>query len=600
MSGFEAFVLHLRRPAVGICAAILAMTGTITATAPVALATTTNTWATTGALPSATTHPSFVTLADGRVFVDGGGYAGNGNAYILSVPQVFDPSTGTWSATSDPPWAPDALESLVAVRIGDGRVFVAGGEKSGSGGYVSKKAYLYDPTGPNGGSWTPVADMPYVSAGAAAALMADGRVMLAGGAGTEQYAFAYDPTANSWATLANLSATNFAGRLLLLHDGRLLLYGGNDGLWNLGALYVYDPVKNTWTLGPVSIGGGAPEAVNLPDGRVLVAGGLGVSNTLANVAILDLVHNTWTPGASMHVGRNDFTLISMSNGLILAAGGFTPPASQAAEVYDLGTNTWYPATSMHDLHGGQASALLLDGRVLVAGGDGSSAEIYTPGDLAPPTIGTPLVSLRSGATMSSTVPARLTWSTADGGGSGLATVDLQRSTNGGSYANVLLGSTATSLNVSLTPGTSYRYRVRGRDHVGNLSAWHYSTTVTPVVTQQSTTKVTWYKTWTTTTYSSYSGGTSRNSTTASASATYTFTGRSIAWVTARSTSRGQARVYVDNVLVATIDTYLASAQYRYVAYAKTWTSSANHTIKIVVVATSGRPRVDVDAFEYLH
>jgi hypothetical protein len=60
---------------------------------------------------------------------------------------------------------------------------------------------------------------------------------------------------------------------------------------------------------------------------------------------------------------------------------------------------------------------------------------------------------------------------------------------------------------------------------------------------------------------------------------------------------GAAKVYVDGVLVTTIDLHAASTTYRRVAYARSWSASGNHTLRIVVVGTAGRPRVDIDAFE---
>ena len=80
---------------------------------------------------------------------------------------------------------------------------------------------------------------------------------------------------------------------------------------------------------------------------------------------------------------------------------------------------------------------------------------------------------------------------------------------------------------------------------------------------------------------------------------YTFTDRAVAWVTTFGPTRGLARVYVDGVLVATIDCVAPGMIGRRVAFAKSWSSSASHTIRIVVVGTPNRPRVDLDAFEVL-
>jgi hypothetical protein len=63
-----------------------------------------------------------------------------------------------------------------------------------------------------------------------------------------------------------------------------------------------------------------------------------------------------------------------------------------------------------------------------------------------------------------------------------------------------------------------------------------------------------------------------------------------------SPSRGIAVVRVDGVKVATIDLYRASLRTRVVVWTYSWDSAATHRVKIRVLGTSGRPRVDVDAF----
>jgi hypothetical protein len=560
-----------------------------------------NTWTATDSLPANVTLGVAIPLGDGRILVAGGGYDGEGSAYTLAIPQIFDPTTGHWSATSTPPWAPHVLQGQAITKLNDGRVMFLGGIEGGSPGYTTAKGYLYDATAPNGGSWTPIADYPETVASIAIGVMADGRVMTVGGGGFSEDAYIYSLGSNTWSLAKNLPYTKVAGRLLKLNDGRMFIYGGTAYNQPSSSMYVYDPVGDTWTLFPLAAGGGGVGAALLPDGRVLLVGGTGISTMLTGTYLLDTVHLTYSTAGSLHVGRTDFALVRLSNGLFLAAGGFASGGTKGAEVFDTGTNAWYSAATMVDYHEGPAAVVLGDGRVLVAGGEGQTAELYAPGDIVPPTIGTPLISLRSGATMTSTsVPIRVTWSLGDGGGSGLATVDIQRSISGGTWTSVVTASTATSLATSMTPGHTYRYRVRGRDHAGNLSPWHYSATESASIVQQTSTSVTYHGTWFSSTSTSYSGGSEKYASGAGAYATFTFTGRSVAWVTTRGTTRGQARIYVDGNLVTTIDLHLTSTQYRYVAYARTWTSSAKHTLRIVVVGTSGRPRIDVDAFEYLH
>ena len=74
------------------------------------------------------------------------------------------------------------------------------------------------------------------------------------------------------------------------------------------------------------------------------------------------------------------------------------------------------------------------------------------------------------------------------------------------------------------------------------------------------------------------------------------TGRSIALVTTKAPTRGTVKVYVNGTYVATVDLYATTTKYRALAWQKTWSTSGTRTVKLVVVGTSGRPRVDLDAF----
>jgi hypothetical protein len=74
----------------------------------------------------------------------------------------------------------------------------------------------------------------------------------------------------------------------------------------------------------------------------------------------------------------------------------------------------------------------------------------------------------------------------------------------------------------------------------------------------------------------------------------------VAVVAPRSSSRGSIKVYVDGSYVSTVSTYRSSGQSRIVVFSKAWSASGAHTIKLVVVGTSGHPRFDIDAFAKLN
>jgi hypothetical protein len=93
-----------------------------------------------------------------------------------------------------------------------------------------------------------------------------------------------------------------------------------------------------------------------------------------------------------------------------------------------------------------------------------------------------------------------------------------------------------------------------------------------------------------------SGGSLRYSTAAGASATFRFTGSSVAWVAMRSPVRGAAKVYVDGVYSATVNLYGTEFSPLRVVYARSWALEGAHTLKIVNQGTAGHSRVDIDAF----
>jgi hypothetical protein len=225
-------------------------------------------------------------------------------------------------------------------------------------------------------------------------------------------------------------------------------------------------------------------------------------------------------------------------------------------------------------------------------------------DRSAPTSGTPKVSLRAGVTLGSTSPtagalAYLNVSATDPGGAGVQGYDVKRSVDGRAFAYFATGMTAKTLPVSLKPGHTYRFEVRARDKAGNVGGWVSGPTLRSYLPQQTSPVLTWKGTWTRLLDTRFSGDSVRYATGAGASVSYSFTGRAIAWISLFAPSDGAAKVYVDGTLVTTVNLHSATKSFERVAYARTWSRSGLHTIRIVVVGTAGHPRVDVDAFEVL-
>jgi len=215
-------------------------------------------------------------------------------------------------------------------------------------------------------------------------------------------------------------------------------------------------------------------------------------------------------------------------------------------------------------------------------------------DGIPPTVVAPVTRLWTG-TLGSTVPILVSWGASDP--SGISATALQRSVNGGSWSWVhVSGPTVRSVLESTPLGATVRNRARATDRLANVSTWATGPAVRPLLTQQTSTAIRYSGTWRSLATSSASGGSIRYSTSRGASASFTFTGVSVAWVAARGPSRGSARVYLDGAYAGTVSLYASSGHSRAIVFAKTFGVNGSHTLRIVVLGTSGHPRVDVDGF----
>ena len=92
--------------------------------------------------------------------------------------------------------------------------------------------------------------------------------------------------------------------------------------------------------------------------------------------------------------------------------------------------------------------------------------------------------------------------------------------------------------------------------------------------------------WATGSASAASGGSYAVGHLAGAHAQFTFSGTGVTWYTATGPAQGEARVYVDNVLKATVNNY-ASATHFGVPRPFTGLSNARHTLTIVVLGVKG-------------
>ena len=193
------------------------------------------------------------------------------------------------------------------------------------------------------------------------------------------------------------------------------------------------------------------------------------------------------------------------------------------------------------------------------------------------------------------IPLRLTWPAATDTITGVGSYRVLVSRDGGAY--LVIGAPTTATFTTLVSAShTYRFRVYAVDRAANTSLSVYTATMRTIAYQDNSASVHFSGSWGTSASPSFYGGTARYSNTRTASASLTFSGRSVSWMAALGPTRGQARVYVDGTLISTINLNSLSTTERRLVFARTWSSVGTHVIKVVVLGTAGHPRVDVDTF----
>ncbi len=229
-----------------------------------------------------------------------------------------------------------------------------------------------------------------------------------------------------------------------------------------------------------------------------------------------------------------------------------------------------------------------DGR---GGTDTASVLVTVARDTTKPITIAPLERYKKGTVAGKSAKVRLSWSATDSG-TGVASYKLQVSTNGGSYRTIALPkATSTTIKRSLTDKATYRFRVRATDKEGNRSAYAYGPSLTSIRVQDTSASLTYSGSWGTKRTARASGGTAHFATSTSAAVSITQTMRDVAWVAAKTPTSGQAEVWIDGNLAATINLRGPKA-YRKVVFQAHFATLASHTLEIRPI---GGGRVYLDA-----
>jgi Tol biopolymer transport system component len=298
-------------------------------------------WTATGSMGTPRVEHTATLLADGRVLVVGGITVQIPPGTVLASAELYDPVSGSWTATGS---MASARAGFTATLLPDGKVLVAGGYCCGTGGAGAlASAELYDPVS---GSWTATGSMAAPRTGHTATLLPDGKVLVAGGGahghGGPSWASAelYDPVTGSWTATGSMGTPRTWHSATLQPDGKVLVQGGVDsvsaGMHTLTTAELYDPGSGSWTAAtgsPVSPVVGESMAL-LRDDRVLLL----CACTSGSARLFDPSSGTWAGAGSLVPPRWGTTATLLPSGIVLVAGGTNDASALAsAELFDPGS-----------------------------------------------------------------------------------------------------------------------------------------------------------------------------------------------------------------------------------------------------------------------
>jgi hypothetical protein len=307
----------------------------------------------------------------GEVLAAGGSpnNAGSGST-ALNTAELYDPGTGAWSFTGN---LNTAREQSAATLLDGPECHAASppaycGEVLISGGFNPATSTTYNTAelyNPATGTFTNTGSFSYTAHLFQSVLLPSGKVLIAGGTGSDPTAAAiYNPANGAWSTTGSMNIGRQRNTLILLHDGRVLAASGTPpgDPPQLGtpqqagdSAEIYDPSTGVWTLLPNRLYGATRDnhdSAVLPSGQVLLADGGrgGLTSELFNPGA-----NTFNSAGLLNISRGSGNPQSGSYYAIVLS---SDPNSFAADSAVCGNNC---------------------GKVLVAGNtDTATAELYTP------------------------------------------------------------------------------------------------------------------------------------------------------------------------------------------------------------------------------
>ena len=229
-------------------------------------------------------------------------------------------------------------------------------------------------------------------------LLADGRVLIAGGvhlgdddtgrgadvsAGVE----IFNPASRTWSTAAAMPQAGEGQALVLLQDGRVLAVHRDFSKDGLRGALLYDPRTDSWMFTGERAGiGDFPKAVTLEDGGILVtATATYKQGEPAWSQLYEPASDSWEKDDAwgslitrvLNRPRTNHGATVLPDGRVLVSGGddfFDGDVPEdrrgTSEIFDPETSEWTRGPDLQELRSHHTATLLPDGRIFLTGGIG--------------------------------------------------------------------------------------------------------------------------------------------------------------------------------------------------------------------------------------
>ena len=333
----------------------------------------------TGSMTSARESHTATLLNDGKVLVVGGDarevlrYCGPPFHCTRHVPlasaELFDPASGSFAGTGNMV-APRTLHA--ATLLGDGKVLVTGGDSGNDFSTPLATAEIFDIST---GMFTPTSNMVNARAGHTATLLANGKVLVAGGSSGDA-AELFDPATGEFTATGSMETSRTNATATLLKNGDVLVTGGDDASGNpVATAELFDPTTGMFTpTGSMSVARAWHTATLLASGEVLVTGGRSLSGgnttTTATAELFDPATGAFVLTGSVESPRERHTATKRTDGKVLVTGGLNGTGYlSTAELFDPATGVFIHAGNMEIERFLHTATLLTNGAVLVTGGE---------------------------------------------------------------------------------------------------------------------------------------------------------------------------------------------------------------------------------------